>query len=101
MGTPRLQKSTLPGNDKVGTRTQVSIPATSQNPNPSNSRGFWVLGWGAGGGGRGAGIVTPERNIPKTHLSKTTENPITLANQKQSLFLFAVSFQQHVLKKFM
>lgn len=26
-----------------------------------------------------------ERNIPKTHLTKATKNPITLANQKQTV----------------
>lgn len=40
MGKLRIQKSALSGKDRVGTGTQVCVPATTQSPNPSKSRGF-------------------------------------------------------------
>lgn len=39
-----------------------------------------------------------ERHIPTTQLTRAMENPITLANQKQTT---ALSSQQRILKKFM
>lgn len=40
MGKLRIQKSALSGNDRAGTGIQVCVPATTQSPNSSKSRGF-------------------------------------------------------------
>lgn len=52
------------------------VQATSWSPNPSKSRGFQA---------QEKKGITRRENIPKTHLAKATENPITLANQKQTI----------------
>lgn len=80
MGTLRIQKPALPGNDRVGTGTQACVPATCQSANALKSRGFKAQ----------RGKEEPNmggRNIPKMHLAKATENPITPANQKQTIII--------------